>query len=101
MREIKEIAELINDEVDGVTEYAKLAVYYKDARPQLAALYNQLANTEYQHVQKLHAMAAELVKEAESKGTEYPQAMKDKWDMEHKESVGKMAVAKTFMGMYK
>lgn len=101
MREIKEIAAFIDEEVDGVLEYAKMAVYYRESRPTLAALYNSLATVEYGHVQKLHAEAAKLVNEAESKGVEYPQAMKDKWEAEHKASISKMAEAKTYLSMFK
>lgn len=101
MREIKEIAAFINDEVDGVLEYAKAAVYYKDTNPELATLYNQLATVEYGHVQKLHTLAAKLIESAENKKIDYPQAMRDKWDEQHKASIAKMAEAKTYMGMYK
>lgn len=101
MREIKEIAAFIDDEVEGVLEYAKMAVYYRESRPTLAALYHSLATVEYSHVQKLHAEAAKLVNEAENNGVEYPQAMKDKWEADHKASIAKMAEAKTYMGMYK
>lgn len=101
MREIKEIAALIDDEVEGVLEYAKLAAFYKDTRPTLASVYMNLATVEYGHVGKLHAEASKLVKEAESKGVEYPQAMRDKWDEMHKASIAKMAEAKTYMGLGK
>lgn len=101
MREIKEIAAFIDDEVEGVLEYAKAAVYYKDARPTLAAVYSKLANVEAGHVTMLHSEAAKLVKEAEDKGVDYPKAMRDKWDEEHKASIAKMAEARTYMGMYK
>lgn len=101
MREIKELADFINNEVDGVTEYAKMALAYKTSRPALAATYNRIANTEYQHVQALHEEAAKLAKEAEESGREYPQSMRDKWDAEHKEVIGKMQVAKTFLQMYR
>lgn len=101
MREIKEIAAFINDEVDGVLEYAKAAVYYRDTHPTLAAIYNQLATVEYGHVQKLHGEAAKLIESAENKKIDYPQSMRDKWDEQHKASIAKMAEAKTYMGMYK
>lgn len=101
MREIKEIAAFIDDEVEGALEYAKAAAFYKDTRPALASIYMQLATTEYGHVTKLHTEAAKLVKEAETKGVEYPQAMKDKWDEMHKASIAKMAEAKTYMGLGK
>lgn len=101
MREIKEIAAFIDDEVDGVLEYAKAAAFYKDSRPTLAAVYLQLASVEYGHVTKLHAEAAKLVKEAEESGREYPQSMRDKWDEAHKASIAKMAEAKVYLGMGK
>lgn len=101
MREIKEVAKFINDEVDGVLEYAKAAVFYKDTRPSLAAVYNKLATTEYQHVQTLHAEAAKLVAEAENKMVEPPPEMKAKWEEQHKASIAKMAEAKTYIGMFK
>lgn len=101
MKEIKEVAAFINDEVDGVLEYAKAAVAWRLMRPQLAETYYKLANVEYQHVNMLHDQAAKLVKEAEGMGVEYPQAMRDKWDEEHKASIAKMAEAKTYLSMYK
>lgn len=101
MKEIKEIAAFINDEIDGVLEYAKAAVFYKDLRPSLAAVYHKLASTELQHVQQLHAEATKLVQEAENKAAEYPQEMRDKWDAQHKAAIKKTAKAKTYLGMFK
>lgn len=101
MKEIKEIAAFIDDEVEGVLEYAKAAVFYKDLRPALAQTYYKLASTELQHVQLLHAEATKLVQEAENKAVEYPQAMRDKWDAEHKASIKKTAKAKTYLEMFK
>lgn len=105
MKEIKEIAAFIDDEVEGVLEYAKAAVFYKDSRPSLAAVYNKLASVEMQHVQQLHAEATKLVQEAEAKAAanhiEYPKAMRDKWDEQHKVAVDKMAQARMYLGMFK
>lgn len=105
MKEIKEIACFINDEVDGVLEYAKAAVFYKDTRPSLANTYNKLATVEMQHVQQLHAEATKLIQEADAKasakGIEYPKAMRDKWDEKHKKALDKMAKARTYLGMFK
>lgn len=101
MREIKEVAGFINDEVDGVLEYAKAAVFYKDKWPTLAATYNKLATTELQHVQLLHAEAAKLIQSAENKNIQYPQSMRDTWDKQHKEAIEKMAEAKKYLDMFK
>lgn len=105
MKEIKEIAAFINDEVEGVLEYAKAAVFYKETRPSLANAYNKLATVELQHVQQLHVEATKLIREADAKATanhiEYPKAMRDKWDEQHKIAVDKMAQARTYLGMFK
>lgn len=101
MKEIKEIAEFINDEVDGVLSYAKAAVFYKDSRPDLANTYYTLATVEYQHVQKLHTDAAKLIKEAEGKSAQPTQKMLDTWESQHKRSIKKMEEAKTYLSMYK
>lgn len=101
MRVIKELAEQITDEVDGVTEYAKAALTYKVERPQLADVYYRLANTEYNHVTMLHDQVAKIVKETEATNPDVPPAMRQKWDDDHKAIIAKMAEAKTYLGMYK
>lgn len=101
MRIIKELAEQINDEVEGVTEYAKAALTYKADRPALADVYYRMAQTEYGHVGMLHDQVVKIVKEAEETKTDVPPAMRQKWDDEHKAIIAKMAEAKTFLGMYK
>ena len=101
MREIKEIAAFIIDEVDGCLEYAKAAVFYKNSRPDLANLYYNLATVELTHVQKLHVEAEKLVAEAESKNKEYPASMRDSWDKKHKKALEKANKANVYLGMFK
>lgn len=101
MRVIKELAEQITDEVDGVTEYAKAALTYKTERPALAEVYYRLANTEYGHVTMLHEQVAKIVKETEATAKDVPPAMRQKWDEEHRAIIAKMAEAKTYLSMYK
>lgn len=101
MREIKEMAEFIDDEVEGVLGYAKAAVFYKETRPTLATMYYKIASTEYQHVQMLHTEVANLIKEAENKMVDPPPEMRDKWDKQHKAAIKKMAEAKTYLAMFK
>lgn len=100
MREIKELATFITDEVNGALEYAKCAVYYKNTRPDMASLLYSLATTEAQHAQKLHTEVAKLITEAE-RHSNYPQEMHDKWDKMHKASMKKLAKANTYLAMYK
>lgn len=101
MRVIKELAEQITDEADGVTEYAKAALAYKVERPRLADVCYRLADTEYSRVGMLRDQVAKIVKEAEATQAEVPPAMRRKWDGGHKAIIAKMAEAKTYLGMYR
>lgn len=101
MRIIKELARQIEEEVEGVTDYAKAAVEYKPTRPQLAEDYYRIANAEYGHVKTLHDHVAKLAKEAEDMGRVVPPEMRDKYDEAHKRIIAKMAEAKTYLELYK
>ena len=101
MRLVKELAAQIEDEVDGCCEYAKAALTYKVSRPELARVYYQLANTEYDHCTMLHDWVMRIIDEAENSSTEPPKWMRNKWQAKHDELVEKMAVAKTYISMYK
>lgn len=100
MRVIKELAGQIENEIDGVTDYAKAALTYKAERPQLADTYYRLANTEYGHVEMLHDQVVKIAAEADASGREVPPAMREKWDEQHRQIIAKMAEAKTYLGMY-
>lgn len=101
MRLIKHLGEQIEDEVNGVTEYAKDALEYKYSRPQLAEMYYKLANTEYGHVNTLHEAVIKVVEEAKTKGVEVPPKMIDKWEEQHKCIIEKMAEAKVYLSIYR
>ena len=101
MRLIKHMSKQIEEELDGVIEYAKDALEYKSTRPQLADMYFKLANVEHGHVQMLHDAVTKIVEEAKNSGVEYPQKMLNKWEDKHKCMIEKMADAKIYMSMYK
>lgn len=101
MRIIKELARQIEDEVEGVVEYAKAAVEYKPTRPQLAEDYYRIASVEHSHVKTLHGHVAKLAKEAEESGRTVPPDMREKYDEAHKRIIARMAEAKTYLDLYK
>lgn len=101
MREIKELAEFIHTEVDAALGYAKCAVAYHDTRSDLSRTYADLAEAEIGHAKKLHEHAAKLIAEAEQKGRNVPEEMRRKWDDEHKDSIDRMAKAKSYLALLK
>lgn len=101
MREIKNLARHLSDEVDGVLEYSKEALALKTAHPSLAEMYRKLAEVEMGHVKMMHDSVLTLVENAKNSGAPYPAAMEEKWDAKHKRLMAKMAKARSYMDLYR
>ena len=101
MRIIKHLAEQIEDEVDGMCEYAKDALEWRYNDPELSKVYFELAKVEYGHVDKLHAQVARKIEEAKKLDMQPSQQMLAEWDRIHKELIAKTAEAKVYLDMYK
>ena len=54
MKIIEKLSCLIDEEIDGACGYAKLALKYKDERPQLAQTFYSLTVDEMKHIDILH-----------------------------------------------
>ena len=100
MRTIKRLSEQMVCEVEGACEYAKDALEHKMFRPQLAENYFKMAINELDHSETLHTFAQKLIKENEAT-KDIPQCMLDKWEKRHKEFIGKTAMVKIYLDMYR
>ena len=89
MREIKELSELIDDEIDAATDYAEAAE--KTMREELRHLFIELAEAELGHIDRLHEKAKELIAETRSKGIDPPAGMLAMWQHEHERMIHKVA----------
>lgn len=92
MREIKELAELIDDEIEAACDYAEAAE--QTLHDDLRRLYIELANAELSHIDKLHGKAKELISEARSRSGTPPAGMMEMWSHEHERMVRKVAKIK-------
>lgn len=101
MKQIKEIVELIEDELEGAEEYAKKATKYKDQDKTLADVYARLAQTEMTHVDTLHDQAVRLINEQKKAGVQVPASMQAIWDWEHGKQVDTAARVKSLMAVYR
>lgn len=99
MKEIKELAHQIRDELDVAEEYAKCAVKLKADCPTDSATYAELARDELDHADKLHKMAVRAIDKAKAGGITVPAAMQTVWDWEHENMVDRMAKIKVMLGM--
>lgn len=97
---IKKLSEQICEELDGMEEYAKDAIEYKESDPDLSKMYYEMAKTEHEHMQKLHDQVVRKIREAETSGVEIPQIMRILWKEKHEEIIEKAAKAKMYLDMY-
>ena len=87
MKEIKWLAENIRDELDDAEKYAKKALKWRDASPELSQLAANLAHQELNHADMLHEQVVRLIKTQQQKGVDAPPAMLAVWDWEHERMV--------------
>ena len=99
MRLIKCLATQMKDELCGAKEYIILALEYQKEKPQLANLYYQMAQTEYQHYKNLHDQAISIINETDK--TNVPNDMIDSWERKHKKLISKAAEIQIYINMYK
>lgn len=99
MKEIKELAHQIRDELDVAEEYAKEAVKLKDTRSADSGIYAEMARDELDHADKLHKMAVRAIDKVKEGGATAPTSMQVVWDWEHENMLDRMAKVKTMLGM--
>jgi citrate synthase len=101
MKLIKELEELIEDEVHDVKKYAKMAVELKADHPQLAQVLYTISAQEEGHQQMLHNEVVKIIGDYRREHGEPPAAMMAVYDYVHKKHIDKLAEAKRYQEMYR
>lgn len=101
MKLIKELEELIEDEVHDVKKYAKMAVELKADHPQLAQVLYTISAQEEGHQQMLHGEVVRIIEQYRKEHGEPPAAMMAVYDYVHKKHIERMADAKRYQEMYR
>lgn len=101
MKLIKELEELIEDEVHDVKKYAKMAVELKAEHPQLAQVLYTISAQEEGHQQMLHGEVVRIIEQYRREHGEPPAAMMAVYDYVHKKHIERMADAKRYQEMYR
>lgn len=83
MKIIKELIEMIEEELEGAEHYAKCSLRYKHEHPVLANALYEISTQEMRHVTILHEEVVKLIKSHRESHGEPPVAMKAVYDWEH------------------
>lgn len=101
MKLIKELEEMIEDEVHDVKKYAKMAVELKADHPQLAQVLYTISTQEEGHQQMLHGEVVRIIEQYRREHGEPPAAMMAVYEYVHKKHIDKLAEAKRYQEMYR
>jgi bacterioferritin (cytochrome b1) len=101
MKIIKELSEMIEDELEGAEEYAKNAIYYKEENPALAKTFYEISTEEMRHVDMLHGEVVALIEKHKREHGDPPAAMQAVYDFLHKRNIEWAAEIRRYQNEYR
>lgn len=101
MKVIELLTEHIEEELNDAATYAKLALEYKDADPELANLFYNLSGEEMGHMDALHKRVVVAIERYKQANGEPPAGMKALYDFAHKREIEKMEKVSNLQSLFK
>lgn len=101
MKLIRELEELIEDEIHDVKKYAKMAAELKQEYPALAQVLYTISTQEDSHQAAIHAEVVKIIENYRKSNGEPPATMLAVYDYIHKRHIEKMAEARRYQELYK
>ena len=101
MKIIRELEEMIEDEIHDIKKYAKMAAEVKDEHPTLAQALYTISTQEDTHQAMLHNEVVKIIEEHRRLHGEPPAAMMAVYDYLHKKHIEKLAEARRYQDEYK
>lgn len=101
MEIIQNLSEMIEEEIEDATKYAKCAIAHKEDNPALAEAFIKLANEELGHMQILHSQVVTIIEKYRKENGEPPESMLTMYNIEHNKHMYAAAMAKGLISLYK
>ena len=101
MKIIKELSEMIEEELEGAENYAKMALHYKTEHPGLADVFYEISTQEMRHVNMLHDEVAKVIKNHREKHGEPPAPMMAIYDYMHERHIEEAKEIKILQQQYR
>lgn len=101
MKLIRDLEELIEEEVSDIKKYAKMANEVREEHPQLAQVLYTISTQEESHQHMLHSEVVKIVEDYRREHGEPPAAMMEVYEYVHKKHIDKLAEAKRYQEMYR
>lgn len=101
MKLIRDLEEMIEDEIHDIKKYAKMAAHVKDENPGLAQTLYNISVQEDSHQAALHNEVVKIIEEHRRTHGEPPSAMMAVYDFMHKRHIDDLADARKYQDVYK
>lgn len=101
MKLIRDLEEMIEDEIRDIKKYAKMAAQVKDEHPALAQVLYNISVQEDAHHAALHNEVVKIVEDYRRNHGEPPAAMMAVYEFMHKRHIDDLADARKYQDIYK
>jgi hypothetical protein len=101
MKIIKELSEMIEDELDGAEEYARNAVAMMETHPTLAKTFYDISLDEVKHINMLHDEVKKIIEQHRKEKGDPPAAMMAVYEYLHNRHIEKANAIKMYQTQYK
>lgn len=101
MKIIKELSEMIEEELDGAEEYARQAVSMKETHPSLAKTFYDISNDEMRHINLLHDEVKKIIETHRKEKGDPPAVMMAVYEYLHNRHIEKANRIKMYQAQFK
>lgn len=101
MKIIKEICEMIEEELEGAEQYAEHAAKWKQENPALAKMFYDISLQEMTHVNILHSEVSRMIEQHKREHGDPPADMMAVYEYVHEKHIKKANAVKMYQAQYR